>query len=66
MWKPIRKVIGPPSLLHTTHAFADHILYICAALTAKPEAATRHSPKRELLRMLLIRLFRLPRRRVLL
>jgi hypothetical protein len=41
MWRPIGKVIGPPSLLHTTHAFADHICHTCVALTAKLEAANK-------------------------
>jgi septal ring factor EnvC (AmiA/AmiB activator) len=38
---PIRKVIGPPSLLHAICPFADFILQICVALTAKVEAAEK-------------------------
>jgi hypothetical protein len=41
MWTPIGKVIGPPSLLHTTRDFVDHILHICVALTVKLEAANK-------------------------
>jgi Asp-tRNA(Asn)/Glu-tRNA(Gln) amidotransferase B subunit len=40
MWRPIRKVIGLPSLLQTT-SFVDRILHIHIALSAKLEAANK-------------------------
>jgi hypothetical protein len=63
MWRPIRKVIGPPSLLQTTYSFAGRILCICVALSAKLEADNKALAKEKDARQATIRLFRLPKRR---
>jgi hypothetical protein len=41
MCRPIGKVIGPPSLLHTTYSFANHVLHLYVALAAKLEVANK-------------------------
>jgi hypothetical protein len=50
MWRSIKKVIGPPSLLQTTCSFADHILRICVAFFAKLEAANKALAKEKVAR----------------
>jgi hypothetical protein len=41
MWRPIGKVIVPPSLLHATCSFADCSLHIYVGLSAKLEATNK-------------------------